>query len=226
MLSSASVTVERTLPCGVSSLGSFGARRRRVHDELVVLLAVLGVELLALDDLGHLVVPLLLDRGRLDVRGAHDRLDVRRLRRLGALGLRLQARELGGGALDAPRRRAHALGRRPDHAGDRRAGQQHEAGDEQEDEDDVRADLLEQRARDPEEALADRAAVVAEPARRLEGRVARRVVRAQAERAGGQAEHQRRQQHEAAGLERPDGSGSIGPTTSTAPAANSAIGTR
>ena len=130
MLSSASVTFERTLPCGVSSLGSTGsfgaggaACTMNSSSSSPSSVSISWPSTTS----GDLVVPLLLDRGGLDVRGAHDRLRVRGLRRLGALGLRLEARELGRRALHPPRRRAHALRRRADDTRDRRAGQQHEA---------------------------------------------------------------------------------------------------
>jgi hypothetical protein len=135
------------------------------------------------------------------VGGAHDRLRVARLRRLDRHRVAGQ-RALGDGGLPT-----HALGRRRrsvarglDDARDRRAGEQQHAGEQQEDEQDVRPGLGEQLRRGPEQRLADEAAVVAQVAG-VEEAVARRVTRSEAERAGRQAERERREQAQGAGLE-------------------------
>ena len=113
-------------------------------------------------------------------------------------------RELAGRAADAAGGLADALLRRPDDARYRASREQQQAREDQEDEQNVRPDALEQGRRDPVEELAERATVVAE-VRGVEQRaIARRVVRAEAQRPGRQTEHQPAEEARGAGLERAD----------------------
>ena len=100
------------------------------------------------------------------------------------------------------RRRRAPVG--PDHAGQRRAGDQDQPGDEQEHGQDVGADGGEQVRGDPELGLAEDPAAGLER-RRAPERRARAPARAEPERAGGQRQRQRGDQADRPGAQRPRG---------------------